>query len=297
MNFVSVSVWLSSLTQCFLTMSVKYSKAMHMKQMLPQTSLLGCPQTTVITKEGLSMNVPSILLKMFSSHLTTILSLPPCVSTTIILPDFTLSTLSNLVEILSKGFSSQCKDILESKDTMKKVLGLAKAMGLSIDKLDFGLKQVKVVEDIKQGLIKHSVEKVKDALNDERHEKLIGDISESKPEKLSKEHRQLVPRIIKSKKENKPEEISVEDLVKHPIYNAISENQKNNHQNLLNFKTKDLNNAEDVSSKTDQVKPCKKKRVRIDGKRNESKPRFQKHKKMPKPFLMKPEKQTMKRRN
>ena len=121
---------------------------MHMKQMLPQASLLGCPQTTVITKEGLSMNVPSILLKMFSSHLTTILYLPPCVSTAIILPDFSLSTLSNLVEILSKGFSAQCKDILESKDTMKKVLGLAKAMGLTIDTLDFSLKQVRMFSKV-----------------------------------------------------------------------------------------------------------------------------------------------------
>jgi len=42
---------------------------------------------------------------------------------------------------MTKGFSNQCKDILESKKNMKNVLELAKVMGFDIETLTFGKKQ------------------------------------------------------------------------------------------------------------------------------------------------------------
>jgi len=92
------------------------------------------PQTCMVTSEGLSLNVSTSLLSIYSSILSPFLSVHTCLTSTIILPDFTLLTLSNLVELLSKGYSKQCSDDLE----VQNLLDIGEALGIDLDSLYLG---------------------------------------------------------------------------------------------------------------------------------------------------------------
>jgi len=92
------------------------------------------PQTCMVTSEGMSLNVSTSLLSIYSSILSPFLSVHTCLSSTIILPDFTLLTLSNLVELLSKGYSKQCSDDLE----VQNLLDIGEALGIDLDSLYLG---------------------------------------------------------------------------------------------------------------------------------------------------------------
>lgn len=94
------------------------------------------PQTCMVTSEGMSLNVSTSLLSIYSSILSPFLSVHTCLSSTIILPDFTLLTLSNLVELLSKGYSKQCSDDLE----VQNLLDIGEALGIDLDSLYLGSK-------------------------------------------------------------------------------------------------------------------------------------------------------------
>jgi len=92
------------------------------------------PQTCMVTSEGMSLNVSTSLLSIYSSILSPFLSMHTCLSSTILLPDFTLLTLSNLVELLSKGYSKQCSDELE----VQNLLDIGEALGIDLDSLYLG---------------------------------------------------------------------------------------------------------------------------------------------------------------
>merc|ERR1712129_122660 len=92
------------------------------------------PQMRIETSEGMSLNISTSLLTMYSNILSSLLSVHSCVSSTIILPDFTLLTLSNLVELLTKGYSKQCSDDLE----VQNLLDIGEALGIDLDSLYLG---------------------------------------------------------------------------------------------------------------------------------------------------------------
>merc|ERR550519_469493 len=108
-------------------------------------SLHGASQTLIVTKEGLSVSVSTNLLKMFSSTLTFLLDLPPCISTSIIIPDCSLNTLSNLLEILTKGYSRNVTDEENSRDTIEDIKDVAGLLGIRINSLYFGGKSKEYV--------------------------------------------------------------------------------------------------------------------------------------------------------
>ena len=126
-------------------MSIKFSRNIFKEEMFPKGFLAGSPQTVLVTKEGLSMNMSTFILKMFSIHLNDLLSLPPCVSTSIILPDFSHHTVSNLIEILTKGYSEPSPEVLEREEIMQNVLQLAEGMGIDMKTLFYGNGESEVV--------------------------------------------------------------------------------------------------------------------------------------------------------
>jgi len=117
-------------------MSIKLQQDNPIDLMSP--ILLGSAQTLIVTKEGLSVSVSTTLLRMFSKTLPSILNLHPCTSTSIIIPDCSLFTLSILIEILTKGYSKQCTD--ESSDVIHDIIEVAGLIGIDVNTLDFGKK-------------------------------------------------------------------------------------------------------------------------------------------------------------
>ena len=82
-------------------------------------------QTLLVSKEGLPISVPTNLLRLFSSScLTPLLDLPCCVSTSIILPDVNVKTLSTLVELLKNGTSIQDESSTSSIKDVARTLGI-----------------------------------------------------------------------------------------------------------------------------------------------------------------------------
>ena len=82
-------------------------------------------QTLLVSKEGLPISVPTNLLRLFSSsYLTPLLDLPCCVSTSIILPDVNVKTLSTLVELLKNGTSIQDESSTSSVKDVARTLGI-----------------------------------------------------------------------------------------------------------------------------------------------------------------------------
>ena len=82
-------------------------------------------QTLLVSKEGLPISVPTNLLRLFSSsYLTPLLDLPCCVSTSIILPDVNVKTLSTLVELLKNGTSIQDESSTSSIKDVARTLGI-----------------------------------------------------------------------------------------------------------------------------------------------------------------------------
>ena len=82
------------------------------------------PQTQIVTDLGLTMSVPAILLKMFSPTLASLLDMAPCLSTSIILPDTDIKTLSTLIDLLTNGQTKQSSTRSSLKD-------LAELLGIS----------------------------------------------------------------------------------------------------------------------------------------------------------------------
>ena len=68
---------------------------------------LDSPQTLVITQQSFPLSVSTNLLRLASSSLSTLLSSPPCLTTSLIIPDTNLNTLSALLDLLTTGRSSQ----------------------------------------------------------------------------------------------------------------------------------------------------------------------------------------------
>ena len=117
-------------------MSIKLQQDNPMDLMSP--ILIGSGQTLVVTKEGLSVSVSTTLLRMFSKTLSSYLDLPPCISTSIIIPDCSLSTLSNLIEILTKGISKQCTNAEDGSDLVNDIVEVSALLGIAISSLNFG---------------------------------------------------------------------------------------------------------------------------------------------------------------
>lgn len=93
----------------------------------PSLLLTGGPQTLVVTSEGSPLSVPTSLLVLYSSRmLASLLDLPPCVSTSIILPDTSLKTLSILIDLLKTGKS------LTTNTNTNQLQILAKSLGISL---------------------------------------------------------------------------------------------------------------------------------------------------------------------
>ena len=82
-------------------------------------------QTLVVAREGLPLSVPSNLLTLFSSSLLgPLLDLPPCVSTSLVIPDTDLKTVSALVELLRTGGCVQDSTSTDSVQLLAKSLGI-----------------------------------------------------------------------------------------------------------------------------------------------------------------------------
>merc|ERR1712142_51656 len=120
-----------------MAISLNSKEEHHIKSLTSLSNF--SPQTCVATNEGLSFNVSSSLLSMFSKTLAPILSAShQCTtSSTIILPDFTLITFSNLVALLSKGYSKQCNDEQE----VQNMLDISEVLGIDLDSLYLGAKK------------------------------------------------------------------------------------------------------------------------------------------------------------
>ena len=80
--------------------------------------------TSLVTEEGLPVLVPSSLLTLFSPLLAELLDLPPCISTSIILPDTNIKTLSLLLDLIKDGKSSQDFGSIQSIQELAGSLGI-----------------------------------------------------------------------------------------------------------------------------------------------------------------------------
>ena len=82
-------------------------------------------QTLVVAREGLPLSVPSNLLTLFSSSLLApLLDLPPCVTTSLVIPDTDLKTVSALVELLRTGGCVQDSTSTDSVQLLATSLGI-----------------------------------------------------------------------------------------------------------------------------------------------------------------------------
>ena len=80
--------------------------------------------TSLVTEEGLPVIVPSSLLTLFSPLLAELLNLPPCTTTSIILPDTNIKTLSLLLDLIRDGKSSQDFISIQSIQDLAGSLGI-----------------------------------------------------------------------------------------------------------------------------------------------------------------------------
>ena len=80
--------------------------------------------TSLVTEEGLPVIVPSSLLTLFSPLLAELLNLPPCTTTSIILPDTNIKTLSLLLDLIKDGKSSQDFISIQSIQDLAGSLGI-----------------------------------------------------------------------------------------------------------------------------------------------------------------------------
>ena len=83
-------------------------------------------QTLMISDMGLSMSVPTHLLRMSSPVLSVLLDQPPCLTTSLILPDAYIKTLAVLIELLSKGKTKE-----SSSSMISPLNDLADLLGIS----------------------------------------------------------------------------------------------------------------------------------------------------------------------
>lgn len=83
-------------------------------------------QTLMISDMGLSMSVPTHLLRMSSPVLSVLLDQPPCLTTSLILPDADIKTLAVLIELLSKGKTKE-----SSSSMISPLNDLADLLGIS----------------------------------------------------------------------------------------------------------------------------------------------------------------------
>jgi len=122
-------------------MSVRLQQDQVIDLMSPMVT--SSAQTLVVTKEGISVSVSTTLLRIFSKTLSTILDLPPCVSTSIILPDCSLPTLHNIIEILTRGYSQLSRVTVEAEaeaEVIKDIIEVSALLGIDIINVHFGSK-------------------------------------------------------------------------------------------------------------------------------------------------------------
>ena len=79
--------------------------------------------TLVMTGESFPLSVPTNLLRLISPGLSSLLSLPPCLSTSLIIPDTNTSTLSGLLDLLQTGATTQ-QVSSESLEQLAKILDI-----------------------------------------------------------------------------------------------------------------------------------------------------------------------------
>ena len=80
--------------------------------------------TSLVTEEGLPVSVPSSLLRLFSPLMAELLDLQPCISTSIILPDTNIKTLSLLLDLIKDGKSNQDFTSIEAIQDLAGSLGI-----------------------------------------------------------------------------------------------------------------------------------------------------------------------------
>jgi len=119
-----------------VNMSVKLQQDQVIDLISPM--LTGSAQTMVVTKEGISVSVPTNLFKIFSKTLSALLDVSPCITTSIILPECSLSTLQNIIEILTKGYSRHCK-ITEDNNSkvLNNIIEVSNSLGLDLSNMNF----------------------------------------------------------------------------------------------------------------------------------------------------------------
>jgi len=154
-------------------MSIRLQQDQVIDLMSPM--VMGSVQTLVVTKEGISVSVSTTLLRIFSKTLSTILDLPPCVSTSIILPDCSLPTLHNILEILTRGYSNQSRitEEAEQHEVIKDIIEVSALLGIDITNVHFGSKS--------EGNI-HVKSKQTRNLVRENHSKTVNNIKKEAPD-------------------------------------------------------------------------------------------------------------------
>ena len=96
------------------------------------SGLASAPVTLVFSQEGLPVSVPSHLLRLFSpTLLSPLLDLPPCITTSIIIPDTNLASLNTLIDLLKTGEAVQSSSSV-SACVSTRVTSLAQRLGISL---------------------------------------------------------------------------------------------------------------------------------------------------------------------
>lgn len=91
------------------------------------SGLSSAPVTLVFSEEGLPVSVPSHLLRLFSpTLLSPLLDLPPCTSTSLIIPDTNLASLTTLIDLLKTG------EAVQNSSSSTRVTSLAQRLGISL---------------------------------------------------------------------------------------------------------------------------------------------------------------------
>jgi len=81
--------------------------------------------TLILAGDGLPLNISSNLLRLFSPFLTSLLDLPPCVTTSIIVPDTSMKTASSLLELLMSGSAVLDSAVTTNIQELSEVLGIS----------------------------------------------------------------------------------------------------------------------------------------------------------------------------
>jgi len=81
--------------------------------------------TLILAGDGLPLNISSNLLRLFSPFLTSLLDLPPCITTSIIIPDTSMRTAASLIELLMKGSATLDSEVTTNIQELSEILGIS----------------------------------------------------------------------------------------------------------------------------------------------------------------------------